>query len=193
MILLLDVMSTLVYDPYARELPDFFGMTLREVMQKKTPEVWQRFELDELSEQTFYETFFLDGTPVDGAGLREALYEAYEYIEGIEPLLRELRAAGVAMHTLSNYPVWWELIEAKLGLSEYVAWSFVSCKMGARKPAPGAYLYPLNTLGVLPEECLFVDDREENCAAARAVGMHAVRFEDAATLRAALVERGVLP
>jgi putative hydrolase of the HAD superfamily len=50
-----------------------------------------------------------------------------------------------------------------------------------RKPEPGIYELTVERLGdgLRPEECLFVDDFEHNCEAARALGMTAVRFEDA--------------
>ena len=100
---------------------------------------------------------------------------AYRFLDGIEPLLGELSAAGVPMHALSNYPVWFEMIEARLGLSRYLRWSFVSCRTGVRKPDPEAFLGAARALGVAPSRCLFVDDREKNCAGARAVGIFCVR------------------
>jgi 2-haloacid dehalogenase len=40
---------------------------------------------------------------------------------------------------------------------------------------------------------VFVDDSAANVAAAAALGIDAIRFTDAAALRAALVSRGLLP
>ena len=40
MILLLDVMGTLVYEPFHTELPAFFGMTLEELYAAKHPTAW---------------------------------------------------------------------------------------------------------------------------------------------------------
>jgi 2-haloacid dehalogenase len=42
------------------------------------------------------------------------------------------------------------------------------------------------------EDTLFVDDREDNVAGAQSVGMGAVVFTDAATLRADLARYGIL-
>jgi HAD superfamily hydrolase (TIGR01509 family) len=61
-----------------------------------------------------------------------------------------------------------------------------------RKPSKEAYLGATAALGVAPADCLFVDDRRENVAAAEAVGMKGHLFHDAPTLRGALVEAGVL-
>jgi HAD superfamily hydrolase (TIGR01509 family) len=191
-VLLLDVMDTLVHDPFHLEIPRFFGMTLRELLPRLRQGAWVDFELDALQEPEFFARFFADGQPVDGEGLRAAVRAGYRLLPGVEPLLDELRERGVPMHALSNYPRWYLLIEDALQLSRWVQWSFVSCRTGLRKPDPAAYRHASQTLGVEPSACVFVDDREPNCAAAREQGMHAVRFTDAAALRTALAHRGVL-
>ncbi|MGE0710413.1 MAG: HAD family hydrolase [Planctomycetota bacterium] len=192
MILLLDVMDTLVRDPFHAEVPAFFGLELPALLAAKDPEAWQRFERGEWDEETFAAGYFRDRRPVDKAGFQAALRAGYRWLPGIEPLLAELRAAGAPMHVLSNYPPWYRLIEEELGLSRYLPWSFVSCETGARKPEPAAYLGAAARLGVAPADCLLVDDRQANVAGALAVGMPALRFRDAETLRAELVRRGAL-
>ena len=118
--------------------------------------------------------------------------DGYRWMDGVEDILAELKAAGLEMHALSNYPSWWQVIEEKLRLSRYLTWSFVSCMTGVRKPDPGAYLGAAEALGRDPSDCLFIDDRTRNCEAARAVGMDAIRFRWSAQLRENLVERSVL-
>lgn len=190
-ILLLDVMDTLVRDPFWK-MPGFFDMSFEELIAVIHPTAWPEFEKGRIDEETFLGTLFADGRDYDRAGLCALIEEHYAYLEGIESLLGELQDAGVAMHALSNYPSWWKRIEAKLELSRYLEWSFVSCMTGYRKPHPGAYLGAARTLGVPPSGCLFVDDRERNVAAARAAGMPGLRFESASQLRGALVTEGLL-
>lgn len=190
-VLLLDVMSTLVYDPFRVELPDFLGMTFAELIACKAaaadPNAWVRFERQEITEAEFFELYLPPGSPpIDSPGLRRTLHSAYRFIDGIEPLLARLREAGIEMHALSNYPIWYTLIEDKLALSRYLEWSFVSWNTRVRKPNPRAYLDAAQTLERDPGACLFVDDRESNCQAAREVGMPAVRFESAEQLEAEL-------
>lgn len=190
--LLLDVMGTVVYDPFFEEVPRFLGMDLAELLKVKHPTAWVRFERDEIDEDTLLRDFFRDGRPFDGRGLKRAMAEAYRFLDGMEELLEELRAAGVPMHALSNYPRWYELIETRLRLSRFMTWRFVSCHTGVRKPDPDAYLGATRTLGCPPQACLFVDDRAANVEGAEAVGMPAVRFQTARGLREVLVRRGVL-
>lgn len=189
--ILWDVMSTLVYDPFLVELPGFFGMSFKELIQDKDPHAWPRFERGELDEESFWQVFFKDRRAVDDQALRQTLYQAYRFEPGMQELLARLKQIeGLSMHTMTNYPDWWRMIEQKLELSRYVDWTFISCEQGLRKPNPEAYLQAARLAGQPPEACLFIDDRQQNCDAAQAVGMRAVRFVDSASLSQALVAMG---
>ena len=55
-----------------------------------------------------------------------------------------------------------------------------SAFVGLRKPDPAIFELTLERLGgVAPQRCVFLDDLDVNCEAARALGMAAVRFETA--------------
>jgi putative hydrolase of the HAD superfamily len=186
-------MDTLVRDPFFTHMAPFFGLAFEQLLAQKHPTSWLEFELGKIGEEQLCERFFRDGRKVDAAAFKQHMRASYDWIDGIEPLLRELQARGVLMHLLSNYPEWYRLCDEQLGVSRYVEPSFVSCRTGVRKPSSEAYLNACRALDLPPEQCLFVDDREPNCAAARAVGMDAIRFEgDAAQLRAQLAQRGLL-
>ncbi len=181
-------MGTLVHDPFFVEMPAFFGMTFEAMLAAKDPRAWIEFELDQRSEASFLSSFFADRRRFDHLGFVDAVRASYRWLAGMEDLLRELHSLGVPMHAFSNYPQWYELIEDRLAVSRFVPWSFVSCRTGVRKPDPAAYARVLRELGVSPHRCLFVDDRESNCEAARQSGMRAIRFENALALRASLSE-----
>jgi putative hydrolase of the HAD superfamily len=65
-----------------------------------------------------------------------------------------------------------------------------SAFVGCRKPDPEIYDILLERLAMPTDACLFVDDVEVNCEAARALGMTVVHFRDneqaMAEIRAAL-------
>lgn len=54
----------------------------------------------------------------------------------------------------------------------------LSYQIGAVKPDPFAYETAATRLGVLPEECVFIDDLERFCVAAEDVGMKAIWHTD---------------
>jgi FMN hydrolase / 5-amino-6-(5-phospho-D-ribitylamino)uracil phosphatase len=185
-------MDTLVRDPFFTHMAPFFGLRFEELLAQKHPTTWLEFELGRIGEQELGARFFRDGRQVDAGALKERMRSAYDWVEGIEPLLSELQTRGTAMHLLSNYPEWYQLCDERLGVFRYVEPSFVSCRTGVRKPAAEAYLHACRTLDLAPEQCLFIDDREPNCAAARALGLQTVQFDgDVSALRAELATRGL--
>lgn len=191
-IVLFDVMDTLVRDPFPDHLLAFFGMTLSDLARDRHPTAWVEFERGELTAAQYYQTMFADGRPVDGPAFERHICRGYAWIDGMEALARELAERQHPMHALSNYPVWYRMLDAQLGISRYVPWTFVSCVTGVRKPDLEAYRGAARTLGVDPGECLLVDDRRGNCEAAAETGMQVHHFENAPALRRVLEAASVL-
>ena len=191
-LILLDVMSTLVYDPFRVEMPAFLGLSFEELLEQKHPHAWAEFETGAIDEEAFYLKFFRDGRALDGPGLKVAMAECYDWLPGMQQLLTRLTESEIPMHVLSNYPLWYEEVERATGLSRWVPWTFVSCHTGRRKPAPEAFLEPARQLAVRPEACLLIDDSPENVVAAQALGMDAISFKHAGTLTRDLAARGLL-
>jgi FMN hydrolase / 5-amino-6-(5-phospho-D-ribitylamino)uracil phosphatase len=190
--ILFDVMDTLVSDPFFDVVPAFFGVTLPVLLEQKHPTAWIEFEIGARTPREYYEGMFLDGRSFDHDAFELAVRGSYRFLDGVEPLLKDLVERQHHMHALSNYPTWYRWIEQKLALSRYVAWSFVSCHTKLRKPDPAAYLNAAESLGKKPEDCLFIDDRPLNCAAAEAVGMQTILFSGASGLRDELTRRRLL-
>jgi len=188
---LLDVMSTLVRDPF-HDMPGFFGMSMRELIAVIRPGAWVAFERGELTEQEFLNRFFADGRAYDQRGFLETVRAGYRWLPGMQALTDELKATGHHLVAMSNYPIWYRHVAATHGLEQLLDGRFVSYLTGARKPEAAAYLGPCRALGRPPEQCVFVDDRRDNCDAAAALGMVALRFTAAETLRQDLARHGVL-
>jgi FMN phosphatase YigB (HAD superfamily) len=68
-----------------------------------------------------------------------------------------------------------------------------SFRLGTMKPRADYFVRALARLDTAPHEVLFLDDRADNVAAARALGIDAVVVGGVAAARAILVGRGVLP
>ncbi len=185
-------MGTLVYDPFFREVPAFFGVSLEELFEIKHPTTWIEYERGEIDELEMQARYFQDGRSFDLEALKRCMREHYRWLPGMAGLVRELGQGSSSLHALSNYPEWFDLIDEKLGLSDQLDGAFLSWRIGVRKPDPEIYRYAADKLGVDPGHCLFVDDVEGNCEGARAVGMQAVRFAGAAQLRSHLVDLGLL-
>jgi HAD superfamily hydrolase (TIGR01509 family) len=190
-VILVDVMDTLVYNPFNREIPDFFGLSPSELLTQKHLTSWIRFETGEIDEAEYLRTYFADGRDFNHMAFLAAVRNAYRWIDGAEQLLASLCRQGFEIHALSNYPIWYRTIEDQLKLSRYLNWTFVSCLTGVRKPAAAAYLGAADNLKRAVEACLFIDDSMTNCQAAEGIGMPAIHFRNTASLRDELQRRGL--
>ncbi len=92
--------------------------------------------------------------------------------------LTAVRDSGAKTAVLSNFGLLdLDASLGALGLAELVDISRSAEQLGVAKPHPEAYLAIAQELGVEPSECLFLDDRDDCVAGARAVGMDAVRVD----------------
>jgi putative hydrolase of the HAD superfamily len=118
-------------------------------------------------------------------GHRPELHRFSEiYFDALHPnapmidLMREAKEGGYRMGMLTNNvrewePLWRSMLPVDEIFEVVVDSGFVSC----RKPEPEIYDITLDRLGGVPaEQCLFVDDVDVNCAAARELGMSAVHY-----------------
>ncbi|XP_042379476.1 flavin mononucleotide hydrolase 1, chloroplatic-like isoform X1 [Zingiber officinale] len=190
-ILLFDVMDTLVRDPFYEDIPAFFQMSMKELLEVKHPTSWVEFEKGLIDEKELARKFFKDGRSFDLEGLKECMVRGYSYLDGIEALLENLKLKSYELHAFTNYPIWYIMIEEKLKLSKYLSWTFCSCKLGKRKPALDFYMEVLDLLGVEPANCIFVDDRLVNIEAAKDAGMIGLHFRNAETLKEDLISLGI--
>jgi putative hydrolase of the HAD superfamily len=123
---------------------------------------------------------------------REIYFDALDPNEPMIELMRELKAKGYRMALLTNNVREWEslwrsMLPVDEIFEEVVDSAFVDC----RKPEPRIYELTLERLGGVPApECLFIDDADVNCDAARELGMSAVHYREpdqaTAEIRAAL-------
>ena len=54
----------------------------------------------------------------------------------------------------------------------------VSAEVGMLKPDPEIFRYGAKTLGVKPEECIFIDDHEPFLSGAKEIGMKTILYKD---------------
>jgi putative hydrolase of the HAD superfamily len=117
------------------------------------------------------------GRPVDLDGFGDTFFAALHPNEELFAFMRELHGRGYRMAILTNNVREWEqLWRAMLPIDEIFELVVDSAFVGMRKPDAAIYRLLLDRLGLPAEATVFVDDLEVNCEAARALGMHAVRF-----------------
>lgn len=108
-------------------------------------------------------------------------------IEETNALAAELKREGYGIYLLSNAGTCIHDQLSHMPAWELMDGAVVSGEERLMKPDPAIYQLLCKRYGLLPEECLFVDDNADNCEGARVAGMRAVRYAgDAAAIREAL-------
>jgi 2-haloacid dehalogenase len=134
----------------------------------------------------------------DQAGLISAWAERSEEmvagpIAGSVAILADLKRRGVPCYALSNMEA--ETFPRRLRRFGFLRWfdgHVISGLEGVAKPDPRIYRLLLRRYELPAAQVLFIDDRADNVAAARAAGMRALRFVSPPVLRAQLESLGLL-
>jgi putative hydrolase of the HAD superfamily len=117
---------------------------------------------------------------------QEYLVESFDY----SPIwMDELKAKGLKIYLLSNYPKSiFSLHEekGKFNFIDRIDGKVVSGFVGMAKPDEDIYRCLVDKYGLKAEECVFIDDREENIQTAKALGMKGIVFKDYEQARAEL-------
>lgn len=115
-------------------------------------------------------------------------------IPGMMAIVDELDAAGVPLFAITNFSgeFFAPFRAREAALFDRFRDIVVSGDERLVKPDPAIYRLALRRFGLSAEQALFVDDNDANIAGARSVGIHAHHFRDSVTLRAALVDSGLL-
>jgi putative hydrolase of the HAD superfamily len=111
------------------------------------------------------------------AAVRESLREKPATVK----LVRALRQRGFDIYCLSNMPgPIYEHLRQRHTFWDVFRGIVVSGEIQLLKPEPEIYLHLLERFGLQPAESVFIDDLQANVDAAKGVGLHALRFQNAA-------------
>ena len=114
-------------------------------------------------------------------------------IPGMEALVAELDDAGVPLFAITNFSgEFFPAFRAKYAsLFDRFRDIVVSGDEKLVKPDPAIYRLALGRFGLRAQDAVFIDDNRANVASAASIGMTALHFVDAATLRGDLRELGL--
>ena len=133
-----------------------------------------------------YRDFISQVSQITGVDAREVDKQISEPLPKNVSLLNYIKTLHENYKTaiLSNIsnPQWFEeyFTEAELGNFDEVVMSSVE---GIIKPDPQIFSITADRLGVQLDQCIFVDDRENNTQAAAALGMKAILYKELPQLK----------
>jgi putative hydrolase of the HAD superfamily len=95
------------------------------------------------------------------------------------PWIKDLKKRGYRVLFLSNYAEHTMKANHKpLDFLPYMDGGVFSCNEGVVKPDRRIYQILLDRFSLVPEECVFLDDKEENIEAAKALGFHGIEVKN---------------
>jgi putative hydrolase of the HAD superfamily len=146
------------------------------------------------AEQYLLQTVFYEPRPFTPGVFLQAMKERSLLLpHGALRILQELAASEeVELAILNNEAR--ELNDYRIERFEFGRYFDVflsSCYLGLRKPDSKIFELALDVLQRDPEEVAFIDDRPGNCAAAEALGIHAIQYQDESQCAQALERLGL--
>jgi putative hydrolase of the HAD superfamily len=120
-----------------------------------------------------------DGRLWGGANLAMVKWQQAIQQRGLRTAILSNMGDSVLEHILSKHD-WVQRFDV-------LVWSY---QLGIAKPDPEIYRHTLARLGTAPDETLFIDDRQENVEAARALGIQSIEYSTVEQLRADLIAGG---
>ena len=192
-----DIGNVLVrWDPRLAFVPLLPSLTEAEAFLRRTDFMAQNLRAD--AGESFADLAREVADPADRALLATyvARYAASvpEAIEGTWALLDRLRGRGLQIHAITNWSAetWPAGVAAHPRLGRAFGVTVVSGQEGVIKPDPRIFALLCDRAGLVPADCLFIDDGPKNVSGAQACGMAAERFTTPEALEAALAARGLL-
>ena len=112
----------------------------------------------------------------------EQAIETHTKIVAMNPesleVVHALRKSGVPAYLATNQHEYRARYMSEVfGYGDIFDGEFYSCRLGSKKPEPDYFHAVLKSLPYQPERLLFIDDRDQNVAAAQSVGINGVEYE----------------
>ena len=112
-------------------------------------------------------------------------------VPDMQPILETLKQDYELVLLSDHGREWVDYILGKHPFLDIFDRKFFSFDLDGIKEQPETFIKLLDRLGRRPQECLFIDDMEHNCAIARSLGIDSIRFTGAEDLRIALGRLGI--
>ena len=153
------------------------------------------YEAGRVSSRQMHETFLRETKArLDFDAFALAFSDIFEVNVPMKAILAQLAFCGYRMGMLSNTnELHWRLLtDGRYALMPSAFEQLVlSYEVGAVKPEPAIFQAAIERAGVAPHEIFYMDDMPGHVAAARAAGIDAVQFTDAAILVEQMRQRGI--
>lgn len=144
-------------------------------------EYWDQRDTGLLKEEEYVEKM-VALAPEYEADIRmvmERTPETIEVFEYSETWVKYLKSQGYHLYILSNFSEYMlNRLREKMTFLNYMDGEIFSCNVGLIKPDLEIYRTLLKEYHLNAEQCVFLDDRAENCQGAGRVGIRTIQFQN---------------
>jgi len=156
--------------------------------------VFRAYECGEMDPRHFFDLINRDHRlPSDWEDFLIEWNDVFDPWPEMEELFREVQTRWPVTLLSDIDQLHWNFLLAHYPIFGTVPNPALSFRLGHMKPHPRTYETAAGHVGYPVAKCLFIDDREDNIAGARAVGMPAILFTSPDELRDRLRSAGILP
>ncbi len=170
--LILDMYGVIIKDPEGGLLP-FINRTFPDLSRDDVYKHWIKANVGELSSFNFFRELGFEGDLsiiekeyLDTIEIDESFYE-------FAPILKKHYNLALLSNDLGE---WSRYLRDKFKINDYFDVITVSGDLKIKKPDVKIFMHTLDKLGCPAAECIYVDDRRFNLAAAQSLGMDSVLF-----------------
>lgn len=96
----------------------------------------------------------------------------------------DLKNKGYKIYLLSNFSTSYDKVESENKFLQIADGKIISYRFKTIKPEKKIYELLLSTYNLIPQECVFIDDREENIIAAQDLNINGIVFKDIESTKA---------
>ena len=152
---------------------EYVNQTFPELDYKEMYAIWDKADLGEIPS---LEVFRQLGYKGDLAAIEKTYLDTVEVNEDFYAFASEMKKHYKLALLSNDSSEWSRYFRGKYNLNQYFDVITVSGDVKMKKPNPAIYQLTLEKLGLDAAECVYVDDRRYNLAAAEEVGIKAVLF-----------------
>ncbi|MBQ7065808.1 MAG: HAD family phosphatase [Lachnospiraceae bacterium] len=180
--IIFDIGNVLVDFSWKEYIAGFgFSKEVQEKISKATmlSEAWDEFDRGVLEVEDIIKMFIENDSSIEKEIrlICEDIHDMLGRRDYAIPWIKELKEKGYKVLYLSNFSRKAEVECAHtLDFLPYMDGGILSYQEKVIKPEPEIYQILIDRYNLVPDECVFMDDKEINCEGARKAGIHAIVF-----------------
>jgi glucose-1-phosphatase len=184
------MITTIIFDwggvcTYGHLLKDFSASLSKKInltkeqIEQKLREDEPLYELGKIDPKKFWKDFVIKiDNKISAKEAQKLFHSSYKTNENMLNFILSLRKKYKIILLTNNYSDLFEKMKEIYDLDKYFDKVYSSSELNTKKPKLEIYQWILKDLKVKANECIFVDDKEDNVLAAKKLGIKSIQFKN---------------